>query len=158
MARNRGGTESIQRKIAALNGVKKSFPDVLANDIKNYFMNSFRLQGWEDEGTQKWEPRKGQVGYSGLAKVAKKSDSSRAILVKTGDLRKSIRVELASWNKLRIVSDLPYSAIHNEGLKGKAFGKHDFTMPKRKFMGRSRKLHNQLKSKMEKTINTAMRA
>lgn len=156
--RNRGGTESIQRKIREFNGLKAVLPVLVANDAKNYFAASFRKQGWEDEGLQKWQPRKGQIGGGGLAKVSKKSSSGRAILVQSGDLRKSLCVEQADWGKVRISSDLPYSAIHNEGLQGNAFGKHKFKMPKRKFMGRSRKLHNQLKSLMENKINKAMRA
>jgi phage gpG-like protein len=147
MARNRGGTESIQRKIRAFNALKTVLPVLVANDAKNFFFNSFRKQGWEDEGVQRWAPRKSNVNNKG-----------RAILVKTGDLRKSLYVEQADWGKVRISSDLPYSAIHNEGLKGKAFGKHPFQMPKRKFMGRSRKLHNQLKTLMEKKINGSMKA
>jgi phage gpG-like protein len=147
MARNRGGTESIQRKIRAFNALKTVLPVLVANDAKNFFFNSFRKQGWEDEGVQRWAPRKSNVNNKG-----------RAILVKTGDLRKSLYVEQADWGKVRISSNLPYSAIHNEGLKGKAFGKHPFQMPKRKFMGRSRKLHNQLKTLMEKKINGSMKA
>jgi phage gpG-like protein len=147
MARNKGGTESIQRKIRAFNALKTVLPVLVANDAKNFFFNSFRKQGWEDEGVQRWAPRKSNVNNKG-----------RAILVKTGDLRKSLYVEQADWGKVRISSNLPYSAIHNEGLKGKAFGKHPFQMPKRKFMGRSRKLHNQLKTLMEKKINGSMKA
>lgn len=158
MARNKGGTESLQRKIRAFNALKTILPVLIGNDAKNFFNDSFKKQGWEDEGIQKWQPRKGEVGIGGLSKVSKKSASGRAILVKTGDLKKSLFLEQADWGKVRISSDLPYSAIHNEGLEGNAFGKHKFKMPKRKFMGRSRKLHNRLKELMEKKINGSMKA
>jgi phage gpG-like protein len=146
MARNRGGTESIKRKIAKLNGLKTTMPDILANDSVNFFKKSFRKQGWEDTGVQRWKPRKGN------------KDAGRGTLIKTGDLVKSLSVESANWKKIRIVSALPYSAIHNEGLKGKAFGKHPFTMPKRKFMGRSRKLHSLLRNRIETKLNFVMKS
>lgn len=148
MAKNKGGTESLKRKIAGLEKVKTTLPTILANDSVNFFKNSFRKQGWEDEGMQPWKPRKS----------TDKKNKGKAILTQSGDLKNSIIIEAANWGKIRIVSQLPYAAIHNEGLKGMAWGKHPFTMPKRKFMGRSRKLTNNLKSKMESKINTAMKA
>jgi phage gpG-like protein len=144
MAKNRGGTESIRKKIAALNKIKTELPQILANDMVNFFKASFDKQGFEDEGVQRWKPRKNV-------------DSGRAILVKSGDLKRSIMVEFANWSKIRIKSALPYSAIHNQGLQGKAFGKTSFQMPKRKFMGRSRKLHNNLRDRMENKLNWVMR-
>jgi phage gpG-like protein len=148
MAKNRGGTESLRKKINALNAVKSSLPTILGNDMVNFFKGSFRKQGWEDEGVQAWKPRK--------SKSVK--NKGKAILVQSGSLSRSIHMSFANWQKIRIESNLPYSAIHNEGLNGLAWGKHKFKMPKRKFMGRSRKLHNNLRAKMEYKINGAMRA
>jgi len=144
MSKNRGGTESLKRKINALNALKDELPAILANDMTNFFKKSFRKQGWDNGGVQSWKPRK-------------KQDSGRAILVKTGALVSSIEVESANWKRIRIKSDLPYSAIHNEGKQGLAFGKHSFKMPQRKFMGNSRTLMNQLKEKMEKKMNIVFR-
>lgn len=155
--KNNGGTKSIAKKIKALNDLKTSLPTVLGNECVSFFKASFRKQGWEDEGLQRWKPRKGEI-TRGVAKASKKSSGSRAILVQSGDLRNSIVVESANWGKIRIVSQLPYSAIHNEGGNGLAWGKNKFQMPKRKFMGRSRKLHNILRDKLERKINSAMRA
>lgn len=157
MAKNRGGTESLMRKIKALEVVKTELPTILANECVTFFKASFRKQGFDDGNLQKWKPRKGQIS-SGIAKVSKKSDSSRAILVKSGDLRASINIEVANWKRIVISSKLPYSAIHNNGGKGLAWGKNAFQMPQRKFMGRSRGLHNKLREKIELKINKAMRA
>lgn len=145
MGKNTGGTDSIKRKIAALKMVRSSLPTILANECVNFFKGSFKRQGWLDSGIMPWKPRK-------------KSDPGRAILVKSGDLRKSVFVEAATWKTVRISSNLPYSAIHNEGGMGKAFGKHSFQMPKRKFMGDSKKLRGLLTAKIEGKINKAMKA
>ena len=156
MSKNRGGTESLKRKINALNILKDQLPTILANDMVNFFKKSFRKQGWDDGNFQKWQARKGEI-TGGIAQVSKKSAGGRAVLVKTGDLVNSLEIESANWKRIRIKSDLPYSAIHNEGKQGLAWGKHSFKMPKRKFMGNSRTLTNQLKEKMEKKMNIVFR-
>lgn len=136
------------RKINALKQMKTELPVVLANDCVNFFKESFRKQGWDDGGLQKWAPRKDQDN---------KKNKGKAILHQTGDLKKSIVAEMATFSKIKIVSKLPYSAIHNEGLQGKAWGKHSFKMKKRKFMGKSRALENKLKKKIEDKLNIAFR-
>ncbi|MDR1848325.1 MAG: virion morphogenesis protein, partial [Bacteroidales bacterium] len=51
-----------------------------------------------------------------------------------------------------IVSNLPYSAVHNEGGQAKVFGKYSFTMPKRQFMGESRELNNKIVKQLDEDI------
>jgi phage gpG-like protein len=147
MARNKGGTESLKKKIDALNVLKTTMPKVLANDCVNFFKASFKKQGWDDQGLVKWKGRKNDV------------DPGRAILIGkgSGHLRQSIVVQSANWQKVVIVSQLPYSAIHNEGLDGKAFGKHNFKMPKRKFMGNSKKLISGMTKRLEVELNKVMK-
>lgn len=108
----------------------------LGNEAKNHFVGSFRLQGFEDRTVEKWPDRK-----------KKDKRAGRAILVKTGDLRRSIRRETLSKAKLEVViaTDLPYAKIHNEGGDGMAWGKHPFKMPKRQFIGHSFKLNQRVK-------------
>ncbi|MDR1846744.1 MAG: hypothetical protein LBR17_01320, partial [Bacteroidales bacterium] len=52
-----------------------------------------------------------------------------------------------------IVSNLPYSAVHNEGGQAKVFGKYSFTMPKRQFMGNSERLQNDISDKINYEMN-----
>lgn len=148
MGNNRGGTASITKKINALNRIKSDLPTQIGNKAVTFFKASFRKQGWEDEGLQPWKLRKGIAGQ--LSK-------GRAILVKTGALRRSPELVLANWNKVRIVSNLPYSAVHNEGGSANAWGKKAFKMPKRKFMGRSRKLHNEIRTLIERRLNVVFK-
>jgi phage gpG-like protein len=128
MARNKGGTESISRKIAALNRAKSEIPALLASNSENYFKRNFRNQSFDG---QRWTNRKNG------------KDKGRGLLVKTGHLRNSIHRTVVGWRLIRIESDLPYSAIHNYGLTGMAFGKHKFKMPQRKFMGDAKDLRKQ---------------
>jgi phage gpG-like protein len=110
---------------------------LIGNEAKVFFVNSFRLQGFEDRSVQKWTPRKKQD----------KKRSGRAILVDSGDLRRSIIREPVNKSQLsvKISTDLPYAKIHNEGGMGNAWGRAPFKMPKRKFMGDSYKLNENCK-------------
>lgn len=65
----------------------------------------FRDQAWLGDIIEPWKPRKG----------IKKGNRGRAILVKTGRLRRSIRVVRYGNMSVTIGSDLPYAQAHNEG-------------------------------------------
>jgi phage gpG-like protein len=80
---------------------------LIGNEAKNFFVNSFRLQGFEDRTVEKWKPRKKET----------KRSIGRAILVKSGDLRRSIiRQPVNKANlSVKISTDLPYAKVHNEG-------------------------------------------
>jgi phage gpG-like protein len=101
---------------------------LIGNEAKNFFVNSFRVQGFEDKSVDKWKPRKKQT----------KRNIGRAILVDSGDLRKSIIREPVNKANLsvKISTDLDYAKIHNEGI-----GK----IPKRQFIGNSYKLNENCK-------------
>ena len=101
---------------------------LIGNEAKNFFVNSFRLQGFEDKSVEKWKPRKKQT----------KRNIGRAILVQSGDLRRSIiRQPVNKANlSVKISTDLVYAKVHNEGI-----GK----MPKRQFIGNSYKLNENCK-------------
>ncbi len=123
--------ESINRKIRNLKDAKRNIPFLVSNNSKNFFLQSFRNQGFTDNSLEKWQKRDNRS----------RRNSGRAILVDTGALRRSIKVSQSSFNKIVITSNLPYAAVHNYGLKaGRGRG---FKMPKRKFMGNSKKLNQQ---------------
>lgn len=58
---------------------------------------------------------------------------------------------IPSYGMVRIVNEVPYAAVHNEGLKaGRGKG---FQMPRRQFIGESRELNG----KVEKLIEDELR-
>jgi phage gpG-like protein len=146
MAKNRGGTESIQKKIKALNGIKSTMPNNVSNIAQKFFIANFSKQGFDDNTVERWKP-------------IKKTSAKRVggILVKSGRLRGSIKIKTATWAKILLESALPYSAIHNYGLRGVAFGKHPFQMPKRQFMGDSFNLRKKITTNIENTVNRVMK-
>jgi phage gpG-like protein len=132
-----------------------AFITVMGTDAKNHFVKSFRNQGFEDQTIQRWQPRKRTSYRTSNGRVV--DDTNRAILVKSGDLRRSVRVISKRYHSITLGSDLPYAQIHNDGLMGKAYGKYPFKMPKRQFIGHSRKLIDQLRMKLDKRIQNVFR-
>lgn len=146
----------IQQAQIKLQKSLQAFISVMATDAKKHFVASFRNQGFTDETLTRWPSRKNEIS-GGIASVRKRSAGSRAILVKTGDLRRSVRVINRTINKVVLGSDLPYAQIHNDGLYGRAWGKHRFKMPKRQFIGHSRKLIDHLKKDLDKKVFASFR-
>jgi phage gpG-like protein len=111
----------------------------IGNAAKSLFVENFRKQGFDDKNVEKWKPRK---------KADKRA--GRAILVKTGDLRRSIIRNPANRAALsvKISTDLVYAARHNNGLKG---------MPKRQFMGDSYNLNERIKKIIVKRLDNTFK-
>lgn len=84
----------------------RSFPVVAGSIAVNFFQDSFNKQAWIDTSKDKWKPRK-DTG---------KRNKGRAILVKSGRLKRATRVKHASWNNVLVVNDTPYAAAHNDGV------------------------------------------
>lgn len=116
---------------------------------QNHFVKSFRNQGFEDSSVVKWQPRKREDRSRG---------GFRAILVKTGALRRSIRKTRLGKYGVTLLSDLPYAKIHNEGGEGLAWGKYRFKMPKRQFMGYSRVMNSRIERMINRTVKKVFRS
>lgn len=116
----------------------------MGNIGKNHSLQSFRDQGFTDTSLQKWQPRKGE--FSGnIARIRKRGrDSGRAILVKSGALRRSIRERRMGKYAVELVSNLPYANRHNEGIK----------MPKRQFVGYSSRMSMKIEKMIDREIKS----
>lgn len=84
---------------------KKRLPRFIGTLAVNFFKENFTRQGFADDPFLRWKTRK----------VYLKEKSTRAILIKTGALRRSIRIIQASTAAVSVGSMLPYAQIHNEG-------------------------------------------
>ena len=99
--------------------VEKHFKDVLlhapamlGNDAVNFFLDSFKKQGWQGESFEPWVKRKAVTKWGKT-----KRNEGRAILVLSGRLRRSIRITSVHAMSATIGSDVPYAKAHNEGLR-----------------------------------------
>lgn len=107
----------------------------------NHFTTSFRNQGFTDESLQAWQPRK---------RTERSRMGNRAILVKSGRLRRSIRTKRFGLLAVKILTDVPYASVHNNGERsGRGRG---FKMPKRQFIGYSGVLNRKIITKLDVTI------
>lgn len=94
--------------------VRTKLPKAWADAARSFFVDSFRRQGWYRGRTLvKWKPR--AEAKTGTGRRRKQ----RAILIKSGRLRRSIRIRQAQFRRVIIASEAPYAAAHNYGFKGK---------------------------------------
>ena len=97
-----------------------------------HFTKSFANQGFTDESLSTWKPRK-----------RSERGKSRAILVKSGRLRRSLRSKRFGSLAVKIMTDVPYARVHNNG---------EGRMPKRQFIGYSGQLNRKIIAMMDKNI------
>ncbi len=135
-----GADEMMAKLKAAQAYLKNDAPIIIGIEAEKHFKANFDRESFD--GSSKWATRdtKRKGGTNG-----------QKVLSKTGDLKNSI-VHRVEGNTVIISSDLPYSQIHNEGLEGKAWGKHKFVMKKRQFIGESPELFNKLQKEIEKDL------
>jgi phage gpG-like protein len=138
----------------------------ITNTTVNHYKSSFRNQGFAGDNA-KWKPRKN-------------IDQGRAILVQSGDLRRSIK-GTNQGNNIIISSDKPYAEIHNQGgtinttVSVKAFSRKtksgktanvkahtrnvNTQIPKRQFMGiPGEKPDDSIIKKIEQIMTDAIKA
>jgi phage gpG-like protein len=154
----------------------KDLPRLVGNTILNFTLDRWARQGWQDEGFQPWKER-GKLDRQDR----RSGQSSRALLVKTGALRRSIRIVRISEAQVTVGSDIPYARIHNEGgdiqhpggtayivKKGKAIWvsnakassrmkrtkPHKITIPERRFIGRSALLDRRITELIRRQIQS----
>lgn len=109
----------------------------------NHFTKSFANQGFDDNGIKRWQPRKNEIS-GGIGMVRKRDKGSRAILVKTGRLRKSLRKHRSGLFAVTITSNVPYAAFNNDGIIGR--------LPKRQFVGYSSNLNKKIIARLDKRL------
>lgn len=89
-----------------------TLPRRAATVAVNFTKDRFKQQNWVDTTTKPWKKRKPVKGES-------KRSSKRAILVRSGRLRRSPRVIHADSDSAIMGTDVPYAQAHNEGFRGR---------------------------------------
>ncbi len=87
----------------AISDVFSNLPTWAGNAALNFYKDSWRRQGFIDTSFKRWPKRKKEGG-----------SKDRAILVKSGQLRRSLRLRVGTtW--FEVYSEVPYAKAHNEG-------------------------------------------
>lgn len=137
-----------RKVLQALKEFESSIQDMvtdMGNTALNHTLESFRNQGFTDEGLVKWKPRK---------RNRDGRDEGRGILIGRGSgttgLRGSYRkIQRGRW-AVSIVNSKKYAAVHNEGLRaGRGTG---FKMPERRMIGNSATMNRKIIHKINQRI------
>lgn len=110
----------------------KALPQRIATVAVNFSKERFRAQNWVDYTTEPWRKRKTRDKQNG-----------RAILVKSGRLRRSTRKILVTDDCVIVGSDVPDAPAHNNGFRGtvtvKQHQRHQYKASKEKYKTKSGK-------------------
>lgn len=78
--------ESLLKQIEAkLAQTLRELPPIIANEAENFTLDNFQEQAWRGFSQERWKKRKNPT------KWGKKDETDRALLVKSGQLKRSIR-------------------------------------------------------------------
>lgn len=103
-----GELDEISESIKRVNKAVDNLMPKIATHAVNFFKERFRQQNWMDNYTEPWK----------LRKERGKNRYRRAILTKTGRLRRSIRKANVTRTSAVIETDVPYAYAHNFGVNG----------------------------------------
>lgn len=133
--------------------MKHDLPVILANQAQNYFVSSFKKQGWDDTGWKEVKRRQPGTDEYKYPKFKGLSRRTSPILVRTGRLRRAVSnsIRNATFQSVRLVVDLPYAAAHNDG-------DSENNIPKRHYMGNSPILVQEQRKKIKSFINKTWQA
>lgn len=132
--------------------------EVMGVESVNHFKESFVNEGFTDETVDPWKEVKRRekdspwYGHSGqTGKYSAARTTAKILTGETSELKESITYATTEKGA-KVTSDKPYAGVHQFGLKAKVYGKHEFTMPARPFMGKSKELKTKIETKLKKEI------
>jgi phage gpG-like protein len=130
---------------------------IAGNSAVRHFRDSFRNEGFTDNGLEKWTEVQRRIPDTLAYETATGAARTRGILRKTGRLSKSIKVIKSTQYTVVIgVEGVPYAPYHNEGAKWtqrSIFGRPlkqpiQVEIPKRQFIGNSKKLESEITKRL----------
>lgn len=166
----------IQELDAALRRLEEAYhnmPPQIASVALTFIHERFRQENWVDHRTEPWKRRKMTTQFGVTPR------NNRKLLIDTGNMKRSIRKEEASVERVVIATDVPYARVHNDGFRGavkqqvrahrrrtQRYGevevkKHSRTIhqniPRRRFMAQSVVLTKMINREIESTMIKALR-
>lgn len=117
--------------------VREKTAKIAATEAQKFFRSSFEKEGFTDASFKKWPS----------LKYKKKKGSGKKILYSKGHLFRSIKKHEQTISRVIVASDAVYADVHNSGGTITRSNGSKTTMPKRQFMGPSKKLMEILAAK-----------
>ena len=137
--------------LKAIKAMKAELPKVVANESKNFFLSSFKNQGFTNTGPVPWQEVKRRLPG---APVNKKDPGAktRAILQGkgSGQLRRAVTnsIQSATFDLITLRVKVPYADYLNDGTS---------KMPQRQFIGNSQVLEDQHRKTITDHFNKAFK-
>jgi phage gpG-like protein len=130
----------------------------IGTEAVTFYKSSFVNEGFTDRLLTKWKDVKRSdknsdwFGHSAqTGKFSAARTTAKILTGETSELRESIDYILTDRG-VKIISDKEYAGVHQFGLKAKVYGKHEFTMPARPFMGKSMVLKFDIEQRIKGNI------
>lgn len=130
--------------------------DILGVEAVNHFKGSFDNEGFTDDTLNPWKnvkrrdsdsPWYGHSGQTGRFSTAR--TTAKVLTGETRELQNSITYTRIPAGA-RISSDKPYAAVHQFGGMAKIYGKKQFNMTPRPFIGKSKLLVDNISNKIKR--------
>ncbi|HHU96844.1 MAG: phage virion morphogenesis protein [Bacteroidota bacterium] len=132
--------------------------DILGTEAVNHFKGSFQNEGFTDEVLNPWkdvkrrDPSSPWYGHSGQrGKFSNARTTAKILSGETRELQNAITYRRIT-NGVRVVNDKPYASVHQYGGRAKIYGKKEFQMTPRPFMGRSAVLVRNINDKIRREM------
>lgn len=129
--------------------------DILGVEATNHYKQSFHDEGFTDEVLNPWkdvvrrDPDSKWYGHSGqTGKFSAARTTSKILTGETRELQSAITYKRIDKG-VRITNDKPYASVHNYGGRAKIYGKKEFQMPQRRFIGNSAVMATNIKDKIK---------
>jgi len=114
--------DKLKQDAAKVVSFLKGGPRVMGQLAVREYAASFKRQGWLNERGVfiPWKSRKGEKrnrsGITGRLSFGKGAAEGRGVLIRSGRLRRSIRVgAVVPGESVTVTTDVPYAQIHNKG-------------------------------------------
>jgi len=138
--------------------------DILGTEAVNHYKESFQNEGFTDETLNPWKdverrdsdsPWYGHSGQTG--KFSNARTSAKILSGETRELQNSITFDHIAYGA-RIKSDKPYASVHQFGGLAKIYGKKEFQMTPRPFMGKSAVLVSNINDKIKREFTRILKS
>ncbi len=142
----------------------ESVKTVMGTEAVKHFEGSFVNEGFTDKEVKKWDdvkrrdPESEWYGHSG--QTGKFSAARTAANILTGEtnlLQRSFSFKPTTAGVL-IQNSAPYAAVHQYGLKAKIYGKKEFQMIARPFMGQSMVMKENIENKIVTEVQKILKS
>lgn len=137
--------------------------ELIAGIAIEHFRESFRNEGFTDEKLNPWQeverrkPESAWYGHSGqTGKFSLARTTAKILTGETGHLYNAFNYTRTKEGII-VRNTAPYARVHQYGLKAKIYGKKEFTMPKRPFMGQSKQMMDEIKTEITNDIEKILK-